>query len=33
MAPQTRGLLPGTVDLVVLQTLTGGPLHGFEVSR
>lgn len=30
---QTRGLLPGTVDLVILQTLTAGPQHGFEVSR
>lgn len=28
-----RGLLPGTVDLVILQTLTQGPLHGFGVSR
>jgi transcriptional regulator len=26
-------LLPGTVDLVVLQTLTAGAMHGFEVSR
>ena len=33
MTQENRGLLPGTVDLVVLQTLTGGPLHGFEVSR
>jgi len=33
MAQQTRGLLPGTVDLVILQTLTLGPLHGFGVSR
>jgi len=33
MAQQTRGLLPGTVDLVILQTLTQGPLHGFAVSR
>lgn len=33
MMQQNRGLLPGTVDLVILQTLTGGPLHGFEVSR
>jgi transcriptional regulator len=31
--PQGRGLLPGTVDLVILQTLTAGALHGFEVSR
>lgn len=33
MSPQTRGLLPGTVDLVILQTLARGPQHGFEVSR
>jgi len=33
MTEQTRGLLPGTVDLVILQTLTQGPLHGFGVSR
>lgn len=30
---QPRGLLPGTVDLVILQTLTAGPKHGFAVSR
>ncbi len=33
MSEESRGLLPGTVDLVVLQTLTQGPLHGFAVSR
>jgi transcriptional regulator len=33
MADESRGLLPGTVDLVILQTLTRGALHGFEVSR
>jgi len=33
MTQQTRGLLPGTVDLVILQTLTQGALHGFGVSR
>jgi PadR family transcriptional regulator PadR len=33
MSEENRGLLPGTVDLVILQTLTRGPLHGFEVSR
>lgn len=33
MSQQSRGLLPGTVDLVILQTLTQGPFHGFEVSR
>jgi transcriptional regulator len=33
MSPSQRGLLPGTVDLVILQTLTEGPLHGFAMSR
>jgi PadR family transcriptional regulator PadR len=33
MTEEGRGLLPGTVDLVILQTLTEGPLHGFAVSR
>jgi PadR family transcriptional regulator len=33
MAQQSKGLLPGTVDLVILQTLTQGALHGFAVSR
>ena len=33
MTEQARGLLPGTVDLVILQTLTHGALHGFGVSR
>ncbi len=33
MSDSDRGLLPGTVDLVVLKTLTEGPKHGFAVSR
>ena len=33
MTQQSRGLLPGTVDLVILQTLTSGAQHGFAVSR
>jgi PadR family transcriptional regulator PadR len=33
MAEPQRGLLPGTVDLVILRTLREGPLHGFAVSR
>ena len=33
MGTSTRGLLPGTVDLVILHTLADGPLHGFAVSR
>jgi transcriptional regulator len=33
MSHQNRGLLPGTVDLVILQTLTQGARHGFAISR
>ena len=33
MARGSRGLFPGTVDLLVLKTLTDGPRHGFEISR
>ena len=28
-----RGLLPGTVDLLILRTLSHGPLHGFGISK
>lgn len=27
------GVLPGTVDLVILRVLAEGPLHGFGISR
>lgn len=27
------GILPGTVDLVILRALVHGPLHGFGISR
>lgn len=33
MTDRTRGLLPGTVDLVILRTLTEGSSHGFALSR
>ncbi len=33
MSRRERGLLPGTVDLVILKTLSGGQLHGFAISR
>lgn len=33
MTPADRGLLPGTVDLVILRTLEDGPRHGFDLSR
>lgn len=29
----TGGVLPGTVDLVILKALADGPLHGFGISR
>jgi transcriptional regulator len=33
MTDSSRGLLPGTVDLLILRTLTEGPAHGFAISR
>ena len=33
MSTRERGLLPGTVDLVILKTLSDGPMHGFAISR
>ncbi len=29
----TTNLVRGTVDLVVLRTLTQGPMHGFAIAR
>lgn len=29
----TGGVLPGTVDLVILRALVEGPRHGFAISR
>ncbi|HZD80663.1 MAG TPA: PadR family transcriptional regulator [Actinomycetota bacterium] len=28
-----RGLLPGTVDVLILQTLQAEPMHGYGISR
>lgn len=33
MTQRARGFLPGTVDLVILRTLSRGAAHGFAVSR
>jgi len=33
MAPETTDLLPGTLDLLILQTLSLGPQHGLGISR
>jgi transcriptional regulator len=29
----TQDLLPGTLDLLVLKTLTRGPLHGYGIAQ
>ena len=31
MSPK-RDLLPGTLDMLILKTLTAGPLHGYGVA-
>lgn len=33
MADRPLALLQGTVDLLILKTLAGGPLHGYAVSQ
>ena len=33
MGDKERGLLPGTVDLVILKALSDEPRHGFGISR
>lgn len=33
MGKQERGMIPGTVELVILRTLSHGQMHGFQVSR
>ena len=33
MSPRERGLIPGTVDLLILRTLVDGSKHGFGISR
>ena len=31
--PRSRDLLQGTLDLLVLKTLTWGPAHGYAIAR
>ena len=33
MSHESLKLLKGTLDVVILKTLSGGPLHGYGVSR
>ena len=32
-APKPSELLPGTLDLLVLRTLTRGPMHGYGIAQ
>lgn len=31
--PRTPELLPGTLDMMILKTLTRGPLHGYGIAQ
>jgi transcriptional regulator len=33
MAPKEIGLLQGTLDFLILKTLSWGEMHGFELAR
>ncbi|HSA55510.1 MAG TPA: PadR family transcriptional regulator [Gemmatimonadaceae bacterium] len=33
MTPPKRDLLPGTLDMLVLKTLTVQPMHGYALAR
>src|SRR5215470_2260777 len=30
---ETPSLLPGTLDLLILKTLTSGPMHGYAIAQ
>jgi transcriptional regulator len=32
-APTKRDLLPGTLDMLVLKTISAGPLHGYGIAQ
>ena len=32
MSPLKQNLLPGTLDLLILKTLSAGPLHGYGIA-
>lgn len=32
MSPQKQNLLPGTLDMLVLKTLSSGPQHGYGIA-
>lgn len=33
MSPGEIGLLQGTLDFLILKTLSNGPMHGFQIAR
>jgi transcriptional regulator len=32
MSPRRQNLLPGTLDMLILKTLTAGPQHGYGIA-
>lgn len=32
MSPRKQSLLPGTLDMLILKTLTAGPQHGYGIA-
>ena len=32
MSPRKQNLLPGTLDMLILKTLTAGPQHGYGIA-
>lgn len=32
MSPNRQSLLPGTLDMLILKTLTAGPQHGYGIA-
>ena len=33
MAPETRDIVPGTLDILILRTLTLGRMHGYGIGQ
>jgi transcriptional regulator len=33
MSPKARELLPGTLEMLILRTLTAQPLHGYGIAQ
>src|SRR4051812_25947537 len=33
MDPPKKAFVPGSLDMLILKTLTGGPLHGYGIAQ